>query len=147
MQKILFLLTLSFFAACAGTGSEEPVFTEEELAAQEAAYDEMMEAHDRVMPRMGEIFQLNRSLEAQLPAEGTEDSTAVEVRVMIERLANAEDGMMVWMSELEPLDSLRIELDHAAILRYIETENAEILQVEAKMDSSIAEGMRMVKIE
>lgn len=149
MLKNLVLFTLLLaLAACAETAADAPDFTEEELAAQTAAYDEMMEAHDRVMPRMGEIFQLNRSLESQLPEEAAaDDSTAAQVRTMIERLTAAEDGMMNWMSELEPLDSLRTEMDHAAIMQYIDTEDAEIQQVEADMNNSIAEGMKMVKVE
>lgn len=149
MQKNLLLFTLLLLlAACAGTSTEAPNFTEEEMAAQAAAYDEMMEAHDRVMPRMGEIFQLNRSLESQLPEDAAaDDSTAAQVRSMIERLTAAEDGMMNWMSELEPLDSLRTEMDHAAIMQYIETEDAEIQEVEAEMNNSIAAGMKMVKVE
>jgi hypothetical protein len=149
MYRLFMLLTLPllFGLACAGTDSEAPAFSEEELQAQQAAFDEMMEAHDRVMPRMGEIFQLNRSLESQLGEAAPEDSTTAQVRAVIDRLTQAEDGMMNWMSELEPLDSLRTNLDHAAIMQYLETEQQKIRQVEEEMNSSIEAGMELVQVE
>ena len=146
--RFFFLTAATVFLLACGSdpAATDRTFTEAELAKQEAAYNEMMEAHDRVMPRMGEIFQLNRSLETQLSGETpTADSTTV--RAMIESLTTAEDDMMEWMSELEPLDSLRTELDHAAIMGYIETENQAILRVEKDMNRGLEEGMNLIEIE
>ncbi len=136
MPSILKLFLLcGLLAACNNVPGGEASYSEAELQAQEQAYQQMMEAHDRIMPRMGEMNQASRALRARLDSPDLADAERQEINTLLQDLERAEDGMMEWMSSLRPLDSLRERNDHGSVMEYLEQETADIQQVEEEMRS------------
>lgn len=139
-HSILFILLFTLLSC----GGEKPPYSPSEVAAQSAAYGEMMEIHDRVMPRMGEIAQAQQGLmtameTAELPEERKEVLTQTN-----EQLEAAYDGMMDWMGELSSLEELRNGTAHAEILTYIDNENKKMLAIEQSLNEGIKQATQLL---
>lgn len=139
MFRYLSLFTLLLLIAC-DPADKNGSFSEAELEAQRTAYAEMMEAHDRAMPRLGEMNTISRGLRGLSDSLAVGDTLHESVTRALQDLERAEDGMMEWMGELIVLDSLRAGRDHNAIMEYLEQETADIRQVETWIDNSISGG-------
>ena len=119
--------------------------TAKQQAAEQQLWDEVMAVHDEVMPKMGEINQLGRDLRAK--SEGL-DSTLTDQRNQImagiSALEQADEGMMSWMSAIEPLDELRESKTHEQILAYLKEEQQKIAKVKEDMLKSMEEGKKLL---
>lgn len=113
-------------------------------AAQQTAYDAMMEGHDRVMPMMGKITAAQRSLKEALEMGSLEASKKEVMTAAIEQLEDANDGMMKWMQNLKPLDQLRENMDNDAILAYIKQETGAIAKVESSINAALGAAANLV---
>lgn len=145
MKKILFFfLGVALFAACNTAGEQQPS-EEDNLAAQEQLWDEVMATHDEVMPQMSEIKRLERELgeyvgeESQLDAEMQE-----KINQTIQQLETAGEGMMSWMSNIRQLEPLRKEMDHEGVMNYLEEEKEKIDKVKNDMVRSIEDGSALL---
>lgn len=137
MQRILILFLALALTACGK-------FSKDEIAQQEQAFSTMMEAHDRAMPRMGEIADISRGLRDAMADSLATDSTKEAIMNALQQMEKAEDGMMTWMSEIQLLDKLQAEKDHAAILAYFKAEDERIRVVENDIATSISAGQALL---
>lgn len=131
MQKVLILLFILSLTACGK-------FSKDEMAKQQDAYAGMMEAHDRVMPRMGEMHELEEQLTAFTEDASLNDTLKNQVLIVIDKLRNADEDMMSWMQEIKPLEQLQAEMDQQSIMAYLAEEDKKIRIVENAMESSIS---------
>lgn len=131
MQKVLILLFILSLTACGK-------FSKDEMAKQQDAYAGMMEAHDRVMPRMGEMHELEEQLTAFTEDASLNDTLKNQVLIVIDKLRNADEDMMSWMREIKPLEQLQAEMDQQSIMAYLAEEDKKIRIVENAMESSIS---------
>jgi hypothetical protein len=71
-------------------------------------YDEVMQVHDEVMPKMEDLYKAKVALKARiLDDPDLPESEKKEINDRIAQLDSAGDGMMVWMRQFNPLpDSL-----------------------------------------
>lgn len=135
------LLLIALFAC----GGETSPYSPAEIATQSTAYDEMMDIHDRVMPRMGEIAQAQKGImNAMETTEIAEDKMLV-FEYANDQLEGAYDGMMEWMQQLKPLDELRKETSHAEILAYIDAENKKMLVIEDELNKGVARAKELLE--
>lgn len=139
-QLWLVLLALSIIAIACGGGKqpaeEAGTFDEAQIEAQEAAYRMMMDVHDEVMPKMGEMNQLSQDLKAQM--ENVEDeATKASIEEVRQALEAAHDGMMEWMQGMPRVAQLRDSLSHAAIMDILQAEMPKVNQVKADILGSI----------
>ena len=66
-----------------------------------ALYDQVMIIHDEVMPKMGDINRISRTIRAELDTVPPIDTLLkLQQLDLLIRLGKAEEGMMVWMNEL-----------------------------------------------
>ncbi len=147
MKIYFYLFSLFLFTACGGdkvSSDAELQALEASRIAQEAAYEGVTNAHDRIMPRMGEVTAAQRAIKERLEAGGLADDTEDLLEAAYEELEDAEDGMMEWMRNLKSLDELRETMNNDAIISYIRDENAEIAEVETAMTTSIANAKKIV---
>lgn len=132
MRQIIFLfLSIALvFTAC-----------NTEQSTQEKLWDEMMVVHDEVMPKMGDLNRLSRDIRSQLDTVPPIDTLQkLQQLDLLIRLGKAEEGMMVWMSELKILDDLRATKSHKEIIRYLEAEKQRIGAVRDSMLMGIEAG-------
>ena len=146
-KLLLFALLLGGLAASCGSDASskegEQTQTETPEQAEQAAWDQMMEVHDEVMPKMAELNRTGRELKSI--AESTDDKAVQEqINQKVKNLEAASEAMMVWMGELQQLSKLRESKSHEEIINYLETEKAEIDEVGEEMMSSLEEGQQLL---
>lgn len=119
-------------------------FTPAQIAAQTKVYEDMMDAHDRVMPRMGQIAQLQKAIK---DATGLDEKIQMKLAESNTQLEGAYDGMMEWMKNLKSMDDLREMGDHDKIMSYVNTELGNMTKIEKMLNSGIAETQELLGIK
>jgi hypothetical protein len=135
--KILLVIGLLAMNACSKTGehdhTEHDAVTEE--SPNQALYDQVMDVHDEVMPRMDDIMKLKRALQekiANTPDMVVEKKQQMET--MISRLDSASTAMMNWMHEFNPLPD---SVDQEKAREYLESEMERIRKVKSLITETI----------
>ncbi len=141
------LLLLSACNTNTSPSATDSSFSEEEIAAQQQAWDDMMVVHDEVMPLMNDMIAAQRELE-QLAEAAQVEGNDFHPRA-IEATANLEtaiDGMMSWMQHIgeNKLDILRTSHDHAGILAVLDKEALAIGEVRDQMTSSLTAAKELI---
>lgn len=146
MKKMIFFFLLSVFAFSACQSGDKQPSEEELLAEQDQLWEEVMDAHDEVMPKMSEIKRLERELTSMIGEESALDAEAQEkVGQVVQQLSAAGEGMMSWMSQIRQLEPMREEMDHEQIMEYLKGEKEKITKVQADMLESIEEGTSLLE--
>ncbi len=134
--QIVFLLVI--VTACNQTAQQQQ--------EEQKRWEEMMAIHDEVMPKMADINALSRQLKEKLAVLDTTQTEAQQkLRQTIEALSAAEDGMMTWMAEIEPLSTLRETKKHEEIMTYLAEELKKVTKVKEDMLRSIELGQQALQ--
>ncbi|WOK06957.1 hypothetical protein RT717_28235 [Imperialibacter roseus] len=133
MKKVVFLL---FMVATATACSNEQKEQKDALMA------EVMAAHDEVMPKMGELRQVAKTLQAKADSLSTltEQDFSTEIstlRQTAKSIEDANEGMMEWMRQFEMPDN---EAPIAEVLVYLKDQKEKVDTVRDKMLKSLEEG-------
>lgn len=146
MRYLSLLLIFGLFLTSCGedTAAIEQAALEATQAAQQKAYDAMMEGHDRVMPLMGNITAAEKAIKEKMETEGLADEEKNLLMAAYEQLEGANDGMMDWMKNLKSLDDLRGSMDNEAIITYIKEEATDIVNVETAMNNALGAAKELV---
>lgn len=86
---------------------------------EKSLYDQVMDIHDEVMPKMNDIYKMRKTLRdsiAKTPDLKEEDKLKMEQTILL--LDSAGTSMMVWMREFNPPD----QKDKEAFQKYMESE-------------------------
>lgn len=148
MRMQIFSLTLALLAAaCAGGGQpsqgEEEKFTSEQQAAQQEAFQKMMDAHDVAMEKIIEMNRVARSLRPYL--DSLDDKRKLEeINLAITRLETADEAMMQWMANSPKLGKLRDTLQHDQIIALLQSEQENINKIGEEMTSSLENGQAVL---
>ncbi len=131
MKNLKGLIIIALFAmvACGKSGEHEHSHDESatEDGPNQALYDQVMDVHDEVMPRMDEIMKLKRELQDKIA--NTPDMVLerkAQLEKMISNLDSASNAMMNWMHEFNPLPD---SLDKEKAREYLESEMERIRKV------------------
>lgn len=133
-------------AACGDGGSAEQNAEEQAAAAQQmqdSLWQQMMNVHDEVMPQMGEMNRVSQDLKAKA-AELEGEANAEPMKEVAESIDQASEGMMEWMSGLQPLDKLRAEMGTDEVTSYLKAETEKIAKVKEDMMTSLAKGQAVL---
>ena len=111
-HPLIILLTFISFVACQQKpgdhhdGGDENGLT----GPNQTLYNEVMEVHDEVMPKLNDLYKAKTSLQTRLAMPGLGESEKEEINNKIARIDSASEGMMVWMRQFNPpADSSEIE--------------------------------------
>lgn len=150
---ILFVLSAFAFAACEGGGSNaaqsDETSAEEVMEAENALYKEVMEVHDEVMPKMGDLNRVKRNLKQKAEEMPGQVDTAVLAGI-VTAIEAAENGMMDWMkgiSKHRPETMREAGESHEAIMEALNTELESIKKVRDDMMSSLQKGQQMLQAD
>ncbi len=112
-------------------------------AIQQELVREVMVIHDEVMPKMDDIYKVQK----QLRESGADIKTGAlrkEIDDHILSLEQAGEGMMDWMANLK-LPSENDTRTHEEIMTYLAKEKIEIQHVSDDMNGSIAAGKELLE--
>ncbi|MEZ4983483.1 MAG: hypothetical protein R2795_00335 [Saprospiraceae bacterium] len=144
VRSFLFIFVLALFMGCRGDAK----FSSEELEAQQSAWANMMKGHDVVMPLRNDLYQTSKELE-ELAQDAMVEANDFHPRAQeaIAAIIAADDGMMEWMGHIKenPLDSVRQkQIDHAAVMAFIDKETVAIESVADAMQQSLEKGKALI---
>jgi len=137
IRNLLFIVFLGLIAC--GKTAEKEHDGHGDMAPSEnpnqALYDQVMDVHDEVMPRMDEIERLKRELRDKIAnTQDMAEDRKAQLEKVILTLDSANSAMMDWMHEFNPLpDSADQEKSRA----YLESEMERIKKVKDLMLESI----------
>lgn len=123
----MIVVLAAVFTACV---SNDPA--EQELALQQ----DVMDLHDKIMPKMGEFNKTKQKLmQVLFLAPNLDMPTREKLSEVAGNMGEVEESMMTWMNELQNVKLLRGEKkSHEFIMDYLNKEKAKIEKVGASMD-------------
>jgi len=98
--------------------------------SNETLYNEVMDVHDEVMPKMDDLYKAKKNLQEKLKDSTLHDTTRMRMQTLVRDLDQASESMMVWMREFNPLPDSTSE-DKAR--QYLEGEMVRIQKVKKDM--------------
>lgn len=96
-----------------------------------ALYDQVMDIHDEVMPKISDLYKLKKKLQDEIAASPqmvVEKKKELERRII--RLDSVSQLMMDWMHEFEPLPD---SVDQELARDYLELQMEKIMKVKTAM--------------
>lgn len=133
----LFLIMSCTKSADQSTMNNDSDQTQEE-GPNQALYNQMMDIHDEVMPKMDDIMKLKRELQEQI--SNSPDMLAErkqELENTIYTLDSASNSMMNWMHRIHEFNPLADSVNQEKAREYLESEMEEIRKVKELMTESI----------
>ncbi|MEM6877637.1 MAG: hypothetical protein AAF544_03690 [Bacteroidota bacterium] len=110
--------------------------TEGELEKENKAYQKMVEAHDVVMPRMGEIAEAQIQLRDVLEQTNPDERYHTKAQTLMEGLESIHDGMMEWMpAAMVSPDDLRKSKNHQQIMAHYGRYDKQMEDMETDLNS------------
>lgn len=109
----------------------------------QALYDQVMDIHDEVMPKMEDMYKLKKDLQdkiANSPAMVEEQKK--ELEGMIANLDSASNAMMDWMHNFNPLPD---SVDQEAAREYLENEMERIKKVRDQTNETLEKAKTIVE--
>ena len=143
LKNILsFLLILLLISSCGKTTTEqqEEVVNDEipeEVKIEKALYDDVMDVHDEMMPKMENMMSMKGKLKEKvdlLKEEAAQSELVQEIESTIQSLETADEAMMNWMRQFDPeTDSL----SHEEIVEYYTLQKQKMDSVKVIMMEAI----------
>ena len=138
MKKILTFLVFAVFLMACGSGVDT-----------KALRDEVLDIHDEVMPKMGEVMSLRKkvltqSQELALETDANSDKIS-KLESLAADLENANKGMMSWMNDwaktstnylndkAQPKDGV----ETSDVVKFLEDEKERVSEVRDAINKSI----------
>lgn len=142
MKSVFLLVALVVIAACGGSGeSSTQDEQQDELQSWQVLEQEVMEIHDEVMPKMGDMNNMRKKLLEINASRELADSTRAAVIKTIQDLETADSLMWQWM-----YDYSRPSGDSPAdALQYLEKEKVRVTRVKDAINSSMAEASKLIE--
>jgi hypothetical protein len=111
--RLLILLSIVLLTGCEKSNQE--------------LYDEVMQVHDEVMPKMEDLYKAKLALNARIL--NNPDLAEIEKKQINEQIAqldSASEGMMIWMRQFNPLPD---SLGEDKARQYLEGEKKKVQKV------------------
>lgn len=100
--KLLFIAVFGVLAACGKSGQDTPAGDPVAENTNQILYNEAIDIHDEVMPKMGNLMSLKRKLKDTLDTPGLTEVQQKDFEARIQLLDSAYKSMMDWMRGVYP---------------------------------------------
>lgn len=140
--QVLALSSLLFAGACSQKSGEHEHDTHDthtHSGPNQALYDEVMDVHDEVMPKMNDLHKAKTSLKTRLESPELSENEKTEINEKIARIDSASEGMMVWMRQFNPLPE---SADPDSARQYLENELKKVKQIKEDILSALQPEMQ-----
>ena len=135
-HSVLYLVTITciILVSCQKKDSDDsssgqPVV---ETSPNQILYEEVMDIHDEVMPKMSAIYLQKRRLSLKLDSVSSDKKA--EIQTAIQQLDSASEEMNIWMQQFQPKpDSTGVE----EAREYLEDQMIKVKKVKVDMIESL----------
>jgi hypothetical protein len=137
----LFIAITIAFSACQPKSNDhnhdEETSDALEVSGNQTLYEEVMDIHDEVMPKMEDLHRKKIELLKKAKESGVTEDQKKQYETTIARLDSASESMMVWMNEFNPIpDSVAGE---EKAREYLENEMEKIKKVKENILQALQE--------
>ncbi|MDP4852921.1 MAG: hypothetical protein NWR22_07040 [Saprospiraceae bacterium] len=109
----------------------------------EVLHNEIMDIHDEVMPKTGEITYLYMSFRKKVETDSTiSEENKMELLKQADDLEKAEDEMMVWMNDYIPPHKMSSAKNEKQIIDYLQNQKKIISDIKVHTNASLASGKK-----
>lgn len=148
MKSIFNILFIALLLTSCGKSAEHSSHDHDSSSTEgdspnEALYNQAMDVHDEVMPKLEDIYKLKKDLQEQIA--NTPDMVVErkqQLEAIISNLDSANNAMMEWMHKFNPLPD---SVDQEKAREYLESEIERIKKVKELMNESIEKAEAEVK--
>ncbi|WP_421875892.1 hypothetical protein [Marinoscillum sp.] len=133
MKYLSLIVLLVIMASCSS-----PKKTDEESPSLK---DEVMNVHDEVMPKMGELRKTQKELLALADSSAADSLVAAKYTELARDIEAANESMMAWMRNYDP----NYEGTPEDVKEYLQTQLKDIEKVKTDMLQSLEEGKKALK--
>jgi len=129
MKHILYAAAFLMLIACGKTNDHSGHEASEAPDGEnpnKALYDQVMDLHDEVMPKMQDLYTLKKDLQEKLNDKEITQDQKKELTQMVSALDSASGAMMDWMHNFQPLPD---SADQEIAREYLENEMEKIRKV------------------
>lgn len=140
--RIFFLVASLLMVRCGNPSSNALEQNENEAdstSTNQVLYDQVMDIHDEVMPKMQDLYSLKKGLQdkiAATPNISAEEKQVLEKRIVV--LDSVSQLMLDWMHTMSKFDLKSDSTDQEAAREYLESELEKIRKVREAMLETIA---------
>lgn len=135
MKTFYSLILALALVACSKNADQHDHESNSNDSPNQALYDQVMDVHDEVMPKMDDIMKLKRQLQEEIA--NTPDMVVerkAQLEQIISNLDSASYAMMDWMHKFNPLPD---SVDQEKAREYLESEMEKVKKVKTQMLESI----------
>ncbi len=137
MRSLYYTLIIAALATSCGKSSDQHAHQHgaaESDSTNTILYNQVMDIHDEVMPRMEDLYNLKKDLQTKLTSASAADQPAIAARIA--KIDSASQLMMDWMHEFNPpADTANQEEARA----YLEIEMEKVKKVKEAINETLAE--------
>ena len=109
----------------------------------EVLHNEIMEIHDEVMPKTGEITYLYMAFRKKVETDSTiSPDNKIELLKQANDLEKAEDEMMVWMNDYIPPHIMKSSKNNNQIIDYLQEQKKIISDIKVHTNASLELGKK-----
>ena len=109
----------------------------------EVLHNQIMDIHDEVMPKTGEIAYLYLAFRKKVETDSTISiNQKMELLKQADDLEKAEDEMMVWMNDYTPPHKMKSSKNDNQIIAYLQEQKKIISIIKVHTDASLASGKK-----
>lgn len=103
LLKGLIIVVVGTLISCGKSGRDTTASDPVEDDSNEALYNQVMDIHDEVMPKMNDLYTLKKQLQEQIAnSPDLVEEKKQELEQTILQLDSASNSMMVWMRQFNP---------------------------------------------
>lgn len=131
LSLFIYSILLSLVVACSSKSSTDHSghTMNNDGGPNQVLYNQVMDIHDEVMPATEDLYNISKSLKAQLK-EATEDSVKLNLEKRIRYLDSVNNMMMDWMRKFKPMPDT---VNEERAREYYESELEKIKTVKEAM--------------
>jgi hypothetical protein len=137
--KLSFITVFGVLAACEKPGKDAPAADPAAENTNQILYNEAIDIHDEVMPKMDNLMSLKRKLKDTLATPGLTEAQQKDFESRVQLLDSAYKSMMDWMHGVYPPEDSTASEEYR---QYIEAK----LESAKKMRALILEAIEKGKI-
>lgn len=129
-------LALQMLVGCGQNADHHSDHHDMEESPNRDLYDKVMDIHNEVMPKMDELYKAKVKLTTRLnETPAPPESEKQDIQKKIAQLDSANENMMVWMREFDPIpDSVGEEKARA----YLENELKKVTEIREQVSQALA---------
>lgn len=137
IEKLVIIAVFGLCAACGKSGKEVPVGEPIAENTNQVLYNEAMDIHDEVMPKMSDLMSLKRKLKDTLATSGLTETQRLDFESRVQVMDSAYKSMMDWMHGVYPPDDSTAGEDYR---QYIEGKLESAKKMRALILEAIEKG-------